>query len=57
VAEPQLAQEAVLDGLLGTGTLSADERSYLDLQGNANGRMDAGDVRAWLIARNLPAGQ
>jgi M6 family metalloprotease-like protein len=57
VTEPQLAQEAVLDGLLGTGTLSADERSYLDLQGNANGHLDVGDVRAWLIARNLPAGQ
>jgi M6 family metalloprotease-like protein len=57
VAEPQLAQEAVLDGLLGTGTLSADERSYLDLQGNANGRLDVGDVRAWLTVRNLPVGQ
>jgi hypothetical protein len=57
VAEPQLAQDAVLDQLLGTGTLSPAESAYLDLQGNANGRLDVGDVRTWLIARNLPAGQ
>jgi M6 family metalloprotease-like protein len=57
VTEPQLAQDAVVEHLLGGGTLTTAQATYLDLQGNANGHMDVGDVRAWLLARNLPAGQ
>jgi hypothetical protein len=57
VAEPQLAADAVMDQLLGTGTLTQQQADYLDLQGNANGRLDVGDVRAWLLAHNQPTGQ
>ena len=50
VTKPTLAANAVLDALLAGGTaLSADERNYLDLLGNRNGRVDLGDVRAWLV--------
>jgi hypothetical protein len=56
VAAPQLAPTAVLDQLLGVGALTPEQGTYLDLQGNANGRVDVGDVRAWLIAHGqLPA--
>jgi M6 family metalloprotease-like protein len=53
VARPQLAEGAVLDHLLGAATLSADQARFLDLQGNANGRMDVGDVRAWMVAQGM----
>jgi len=53
VAKPQLAEAAVLDQLLGARALTADEARFLDLQGNANGRVDVGDVRAWMIAQGL----
>jgi hypothetical protein len=58
VAKPSLAAEAVLDLLLaGSSTLTADQRAYLDLIGNRNGRVDVGDVRAWLVdVGALPAG-
>lgn len=49
VAHPVLQPEAVLDQLLGTGTLTADQIRFLDLLGNRNGSMDVGDVRAWLL--------
>jgi M6 family metalloprotease-like protein len=50
VTKPTLAASAVLDLLLGgTSTLTPDERSFLDLLGNRNGRVDLGDVRAWLV--------
>ena len=50
VSKPALAANAVLDALLGgSARLSADERSFLDLLGNHNGRLDVGDVRAWLV--------
>jgi hypothetical protein len=50
VSKPALAANAVLDALLGgSATLTADERSFLDLLGNHNGRLDVGDVRAWLV--------
>jgi M6 family metalloprotease-like protein len=50
VAKPTLAANAVLDELLGgSSTLTPDERGFLDLQGNRNGRTDLGDVRAWLV--------
>lgn len=53
VARPQLAEAAVLGQLLGSGALSADQARFLDLQGNANGRLDVGDVRAWMMAEGL----
>lgn len=53
VAKPQLAESAVVDQLLGTGTLTADQARFLDLLGNANGRVDVGDVRAWLADQAL----
>jgi hypothetical protein len=40
---------AILDQLLGSGSLTADHLRFLDLLGNRNGRLDVGDVRAWLI--------
>ena len=49
VEEPELAADAVIDAVLGgAGTLTADQRRYLDLNGNRNGRLDLGDLRAWL---------
>jgi M6 family metalloprotease-like protein len=53
VARPQLAEGAVLDHLLGGATLTADQARFIDLQGNANGHLDVGDVRAWMIAQGL----
>ena len=50
VTKPTLAANSVLDALLaGSSTLTADERNFLDLLGNHNGRVDLGDVRAWLV--------
>lgn len=49
VRAPELQPAAVIDQLLGAGTLSPDHVRYLDLQGNRNGRLDVGDVRAWLV--------
>ena len=57
VAKPQLTEQAVLDHLLGAATLTADQARFLDLLGNGNGRVDVGDVRAWLIAHDQPVGQ
>jgi hypothetical protein len=47
----------VVNTILGiAGLLTEDERRFLDLQGNRNGEMDVGDVRAYLTARgDLPA--
>ena len=58
VTKPSLAAAAVLDLLLaGSSALTADQRAYLDLIGNRNGRVDVGDVRAWLVdVGALPAG-
>jgi M6 family metalloprotease-like protein len=43
-------QARLLQTFLGSGEqpLAAEERAYLDAQGNANGAFDVGDVRAWL---------
>jgi M6 family metalloprotease-like protein len=50
VTKPTIAASAVLDQLLGgSSTLTPDERGFLDLLGNRNGRVDVGDVRAWLV--------
>lgn len=55
VAAPVLQAEGVVDAILATSPLSADEARYLDLQGNRNGRVDAGDVRAWLQRQGVVA--
>ena len=39
----------VLDHLLGSSGLSPEQLRFLDLIGNRNGRLDVGDVRAWLL--------
>ncbi|WKW11349.1 hypothetical protein Strain138_000592 [Pseudogemmatithrix spongiicola] len=54
VQEPVLAPTAVIAQLLGGASLNADALRYLDLQGNRNGRLDVGDVRAWR-RRQAPA--
>jgi hypothetical protein len=57
VAEPKLASAQVMDQLLlGSGGLTAEQVRYLDLLGNRNGRLDVGDVRAWLEDQDLPVG-
>ncbi|HEX8831901.1 MAG TPA: hypothetical protein VF705_12085, partial [Longimicrobium sp.] len=57
VARPQLAQPAVLDALLGgAATLDAAQQRYLDLLGNHNGRLDVGDLRAWLMEQGVIGG-
>ncbi|MGD8868507.1 MAG: M6 family metalloprotease domain-containing protein [Gemmatimonadales bacterium] len=49
VTRPILALNAVVDQLLGTAvSLTPDERRFLDLIGNENGRFDIGDFRAFL---------
>jgi hypothetical protein len=53
VARPQLAEGDVLGQLLGAAALTADQARFLDLQGNVNGRLDVGDVRAWMVAQGL----
>jgi M6 family metalloprotease-like protein len=49
VTRPTLPAQGVLDQLLGGAALSADAQRFLDLLGNRNGRVDVGDVRAWLV--------
>jgi hypothetical protein len=56
VARPELAEAAVLDQLLGGGTLSGDQARFLDLLGNANGQVDAGDVHAWMRSQGVLTG-
>jgi hypothetical protein len=47
VTEPVLLAPDVMQQLLGGASLTEAQRRYLDLQGNKNGRLDIGDVRAW----------
>jgi M6 family metalloprotease-like protein len=49
VQRPALAASAVFEHLLGAGGLTGEQLQYLDRLGNGNGRLDVGDVRAWLI--------
>lgn len=50
ITRPTLAVDAVIDQVVGLGSMSEDQRRFLDLVGNRNGRVDIGDVRAWLIS-------
>ena len=53
VTEPTLLLANTLNGLLGTGgTLSADDKTYLDLVGNKNNVYDLGDFLAWVERTN-----
>ncbi|HEX9938316.1 MAG TPA: putative Ig domain-containing protein [Longimicrobium sp.] len=56
VGRLHLAQEPVLEALLGNGTLTPEHQRYLDSLGNRNGRLDVGDLRAWLIDQGMPTG-
>ncbi len=49
IAKPVLTETAVVEHVLGRAALSADHARFLDLLGNRNGRVDVGDVRAWLL--------
>jgi hypothetical protein len=49
VAKPVLDPNVVVEHLLAGQGLSADHARFLDLLGNRNGRVDVGDVRAWLV--------
>lgn len=52
VADLTLAEDRLLGPLLANGEdLAAAEREYLDASGNANGRYDVGDLRAYLLRR------
>lgn len=49
IGTPALVAADVMDMLLGSrAALTDDQLRYLDLIGNRNGRLDIGDVRAWL---------
>lgn len=53
VTEPTLTLDNVLGGLLFTGgTLTTDDRTYLDLIGNKNNGYDVGDYLAWVEKTN-----
>ncbi|HWO90317.1 MAG TPA: pre-peptidase C-terminal domain-containing protein [Gemmatimonadales bacterium] len=52
VTEPQLTTAQITNHLFGADLLTPALARYLDLQGNANGRTDVGDFRAWLRDRN-----
>ncbi|HEV2150494.1 MAG TPA: hypothetical protein VGR37_24050, partial [Longimicrobiaceae bacterium] len=59
VLATSLRVETVLDHLMGAArTLTEEEVRLLDLEGNRNGRLDLGDVRAWMLASGqaVPAG-
>lgn len=49
VTAPALEAQGVLDHLLGGERLAEPLERYLDLLGNRNGRVDVGDVHAWLL--------
>jgi immune inhibitor A len=49
VSEPVLTLQQVLAlAFQGPGATTDDQRRYLDVQGNANGKFDVGDVLRWL---------
>ena len=57
VVKPALSTGVVIGALLGGVPLGPDHARFLDLLGNRNGRVDVGDVHAWLLDDNtvLPA--
>jgi M6 family metalloprotease-like protein len=56
VTEPPLQIQQVLGlGFQGPAGTTDDQRRYLDLQGNANGTFDIGDVLRWLTRKGFVA--
>ena len=53
ISKPALQQDAVVNHVFGRGTLTADQARFVDLLGNRNGRVDVGDLRAWLVDAGL----
>lgn len=53
VGVPAPTRDEVMGTLLRGTALTEPERLYLDFIGNRNGRVDLGDVRAWLLQRGL----
>lgn len=49
VSKPSLAVQGVANQVLGGAPLGEDQRRFLDLLGNRNGRVDLADARAWLV--------
>jgi len=56
VGVPTPTREEVFGALLRGTYLTEPERLYLDFIGNRNGRLDLGDVRAWMLSRGLIPG-
>jgi Putative Ig domain len=54
-AAPRIAESDVVDGVLGLKALAADVVQFLDSQGNKNGILDAGDLRAYLRSQGRVA--
>jgi hypothetical protein len=52
--DPLTVDAVVTQYIARTGTLSSDQIRYLDLTGNNNGRLDIGDIMAWLDRTGLP---
>ena len=48
MTKPVLAAEDVIGMVISGAPLDPSEQVFLDLLGNRNGRVDIGDVRAWL---------
>ena len=53
--DPLTADAIVNQFLNRAGSLSADQVRYLDLLGNSNGKLDIGDIAAWLDKAGTPA--
>jgi hypothetical protein len=53
IGKPALQQDAVVNHVFGRGTLNPDQARFVDLLGNRNGRVDVGDLRAWLVDAGL----
>jgi M6 family metalloprotease-like protein len=52
--DPLTVDAVVTQYIARTGTLSPDQIRYLDLTGNNNGRLDIGDIMAWLDRSGTP---
>jgi hypothetical protein len=55
-APVQVSEADIATALMGGASLTADVVSYLDTHGNNNGRLDVGDLRAYLRAQGQLSG-
>lgn len=55
-APVQVSEADIANALMGGASLSADVVTYLDTNGNNNGRLDVGDLRAYLRAQGQLSG-